>query len=353
MIQKKRLISLDAFRGLTIILMLIVNNAGDWGHVFKPIEHAAWNGCTVADLVFPFFVFIMGVAMPMGVVPQYKKVIRRTAILFGLGVILSAFAYWAYMDHFRLMGVLQRLALTYFVLANIILLNKRSLEIALFWLILIVYGGALIAYAYSTGDSSLSFPMFHNLSDLIDTKILGFWNYEFDKTLLLGHDPEGIFSTIPTICSGLAGVFCGRMLMKGESFLNLLKLGAGLIILGFVSSFIIPFNKNLWTPSYVIYTSGWAFLILGMFYYLIDMKKHARAFYPFIAYGSNAIIIYFAASALALISVGTHLKGFLYQHSYASLFSPHLASALWGMNYVILFFFLAHFMYRKKWFVKI
>jgi predicted acyltransferase len=361
MIKKTRLISLDAFRGLTIILMLIVNNAGDWDHVFRPLEHADWHGCTVADLVFPFFVFIMGVAMPMGVAPTYQKIILRTVKLFGLGVSLSALANWAYMDHFRLMGVLQRLALTYFALANIILLNKRSFEIALFWLILISYSGAMIYY------SELSFPKFYNLSDLIDSNILGALSYEWDNTLHLGHDPEGIFATIPTICSGLAGVYCGRLLMNMKSpeqaFSNLVKLGLGMVLLGFLASFIIPFNKNLWTPSYVIYTSGLAALVLGLFYYLIDLKKHLRPAYPLIAYGSNAIVIYFAVSVMALMTVGIkwtddaknilRLKTFLYSQSYASIFPPHLASALWGVNYVIIFLFLAHLMFQKKWFVKI
>ncbi|MBF0502630.1 MAG: DUF1624 domain-containing protein [Candidatus Riflebacteria bacterium] len=381
MIEKKRLISLDAFRGLTIAFMLLVNNAGDWDHVYRQLEHAGWNGCTAADMVFPFFVFIMGVAMPLGIIPQLERgisigqlgrnILRRTAILFGLGVILSTVAFWSYMDHFRLMGVLQRLALTYLFLAIIILLNNRSLEAALFWVILILYAGALFLYASTHGDSSFALPMFYNLSDLIDTKILGSMNYTYDKILLLGHDPEGLFSTIPSISSGLAGVFCGRMLLEYKSamhtFLKLILSGLGMITLGFLSQYVIPFNKNLWTPSYVIYSTGWALFSLGIFFYLIDVKKYFKPFYPLIAYGSNAISIYFAASIVAPLTVGirwidaagesVRLKTFMYKSTYAQLISPYfgdyIPSTLWGITYVILFFFLADWMFRKKLFVKI
>lgn len=381
MLEKKRLISLDAFRGLTIAFMLLVNNAGDWDHVFGQLEHAAWNGCTAADMIFPFFVFIMGAAMPLGILPQLEKgistgtlaksALRRTAILFGLGVVLSAFAFWSYMDHFRLMGVLQRLALTYFFLAAIILFNKRSLEIALFWIILILYAGALLFFAHTQGDFSLAFPIYYNLSDLIDSRILGSLNHTFDKTLLLGHDPEGLFSSIPTICSGLAGIFCGRILLEKKSpmqiFWKLNFIGVLLIALGLLSQSIIPFNKNLWSSSYVLYSSGWAFLVLALFFYLIDVKKCFKPFYPMIAYGSNAISTYFLGSVFAMITVGikwigpegelTRLKTVLYNSTYATLFAPHfgasIASALWGASYVVLFFFLADWMYRRKWFVKI
>lgn len=375
MLDKKRLISLDAFRGFTIALMLLVNNAGDWDHVFKQLEHSQWNGCTAADMIFPFFVFIMGVAVPLGMTSLqakgfssydiFKKAFKRTIILFGLGILLSLVAYWSYMDHFRLMGVLQRLAITYFFLASIVLFNKRFLEFFVFVALLLIYTASLIYYAKINGDSLLLFPIRLNLTDFVDTKILG--------SLLLdnGHDPEGLFATIPSISSGLLGVFCGRFFLKIKTPIKtlwtLLLTGIALIALGFFSQYMIAFNKNLWTPSYVLYSSGWAFLILSLFYYLIDIKNYTKIFHPFISYGSNAITIYFIGSVFAMITVGIkwigsngeliRLKYFIYKATYASFLSPYLGdffpSALWGFSYVILFFFLADWMYRKKWFVKI
>lgn len=381
MIENKRLISLDAFRGLTIVFMLIVNNAGDWDHVYGQLEHAAWNGCTAADMIFPFFVFIMGVAMPLGMLPQLEKkvalgkfannILRRSVILFGLGVVLSAVAYWSYRDSFRLMGVLQRLAVTYLFMAMILLFNKRVLEIALFWILLIVSASALIFYAQNHGDLSLLFPIYYNLADLVDTRLLGTLNHAFDKTLFLGHDPEGFFGTIASISSGVAGIFCGRIFLENKlpmkKFWKILFFGLALIILGVFSQKIIPFNKNLWTSSYVIFSSGWAFLVMSIFYYLIDIKNVLKPFYLFIAYGSNAIVSYFLVSFLAMITVGIkwigptgemiRLKNVLYQATYATWFSPifgdYFSSALWGITYVVLFFFVVDWMYRKKLFVKI
>jgi predicted acyltransferase len=355
--QPGRLLALDAFRGATIATMFLVNNAGDWDHVFPPLAHADWNGCTAADLIFPFFLFIMGVAMTYSLGKNKEsplpQVIRRTLILSALNALLALFAWGAFLGHFRFYGVLQRIAFCY-LFTSLIVLRTGVLAQAL-------WAAGLLA-AYSLVLRSGSLERFANIVDHVDTKLMLPWLYEIDEKARLGHDPEGLLSTLGALATTLSGVLCGHLLRRparsgarklGDMVLTgLLCLAAGLLW-----SRDLPLNKNLWTPSYVLLTSGWAFLGLALFYWLIDVRGLQAWAKPFIVYGSNAIAAYVGVGVMSYSLVGLHLKGPLYQslcHSWIPpLFGERVCSAAWGAGYVALWCFLMWLLYRKRIFIKV
>ena len=276
-----RLVSLDVFRGLTIAGMVLVNNAGSWSAVYPPLAHAAWHGWTPTDLIFPFFVFIIGVAIPLAFEKRkvsgenqrdlYLKIFRRSAIIFGLGVlVLNAFPYTLdKFQHLRIPGVMQRLALCYLFASLIFLKTKVRTQIFIAVGLLIGYWMAMkliAAPGFARGDLSLEGS-------------LASW---LDRTLLPGHtykpmyDPEGMFSTIPAISTALFGVLAGQWLMqRRESFekvAGLFAVGALCVIIGYVWNGAFPINKALWTSSYVMFTGGLALQLLALCYWAIDLK---------------------------------------------------------------------------------
>jgi predicted acyltransferase len=376
-----RLSSLDAFRGLTIAAMLLVNNAGDWGHVFPPLLHAEWHGCTATDLIFPFFLFIVGVAMTFSfgkrlALGESKKtlllhVLRRTILLYILGDIIMISVWGAYLGHYRVVGVLQRIAFCYFFASLIVMYAGVRAQVA--WTI-----GLLAVYYYMLkfiplpGHAAVSLDRFANIADYIDTKLLGGTLYEWDKTLGMGHDPEGIVGTIPSISSTLAGVLCGHWLREKarshyEKVAGMAFAGTLLVIIAALWKYDMPFNKNLWTPSYVVHTTGWALLCLGVCYWAIDIKGYRRWAKPFVVYGMNAIAAYFGASVMAYTTVWIRwkdaagktvmLKYYLYDHLYKSwipyIFGDQISSAAWGISYVLLWLALMWILYKKKIFIKV
>ncbi|MCX5795616.1 MAG: heparan-alpha-glucosaminide N-acetyltransferase domain-containing protein [Elusimicrobia bacterium] len=367
--QPGRLLSLDAFRGATIAAMFLVNNAGDWDHVFPPLAHADWNGCTAADLIFPFFLFIMGVAMTYSFGkraqdgPPIAPIIRRTLLLSALNALLALFAWGAFLGHFRFYGVLQRIAFCY-LCTSIIVLRTEALGQAL-WA-----AGLLAAYALILRLGSLE--RFANVVDRVDSKLMLPWLYEIDRKTGLGHDPEGLLSTLGALATTLSGVLCGQLLRKpGRSAArklgSLALAGSLLLAAGLLWARGLPLNKNLWTPSYVLATSGWAFLGLALFYWLIDIRGIRAWAQPFIVYGSNAIAAYVGVGLMSYSVVwirwtdgpghAIRLKTYLYQSLYQS-WIPHwlgdrVSSAAWGASYVALWWFLMWLLYRKRIFIKV
>jgi predicted acyltransferase len=371
--KQDRLISLDAFRGATIALMILVNTPGTWGHVYAPLRHAQWHGCTLTDLVFPFFLFIIGVSMRFSFEkyefckwgPLFKKVLWRTITIFTIGLLLNAFPFvrqdWDW-SHFRIMGVLQRIALAYImasfivVRADIIGIVKISLGLLFgYWILLMGYGW------YSGLDP---YALKSNLILIVDAYIFG-ENHLYGGTGI-AFDPEGLLSTIPSIVTVLIGFLVGTMIKTAEDHKDntqrMAVLGALLIIFGWGWGFVFPINKQLWTSSYVLYTSGIATVVLAGLIWLVDVKGLKTWTKPFVIFGANAIFLYAASGIWAkiLLKISFELDGKMisgYGYLYQTVFQPFAGdlngSFLFALFHVFMFWLILAWMYRKKIFIKI
>jgi len=296
-----RLISLDIFRGLTIAFMIIVNTPGSWQYVYAPLRHAKWHGCTPTDLVFPFFLFIVGVSMWFSLRKyghelngsSFLRIVRRTASIFALGLFLNIFpSFGRDYSTLRIMGVLQRIALAYALGAIICMtINRNYLWIVtavlllLYWAVLAFFGGA---DPYSLEG---------NFALKVDQWILG-TNHLY-KGFGMPFEPEGLLSTIPSICTVIIGFYTGELVGKksagGKTVLKALIIGAALIGLGLLWNKLFPINKALWTSSYVLYTAGIAMMALSFIYWLADVVKFQKWGWFFMVFGTNALFSYFLA----------------------------------------------------------
>lgn len=348
---KERLISLDVFRGFTILSMTIVNNPGSWASIYPPLEHAEWHGCTPTDLVFPFFVFIMGTAIPFAMPTKhfdlvvFNKIMVRSLRIFCLGLFL---AYFSRIELFGLEGVsllLLRLAITFIVayalLGNFTLKIKTYLVLGIFAIMIflaysqieafqdvripgvlqrigIVYFFASILYLKTNlktqlivaasillgywilmafvpvpGFGAANFEKGTNLAAWLDNLLLNGHLWSFSKT----WDPEGILSTLPAIGTGILGMFIGQILNLPIPKIEILKklaiTGIVLLISGLLWNIVFPINKSLWTSSYVLYTAGIATLCLTLLYYIIDVSNYKKWAKLFLIWGVNPMIVFF------------------------------------------------------------
>lgn len=365
---KKRLLSLDVFRGATVAAMILVNNPGDWGNVYAPLLHAHWNGCTPTDLVFPFFLFIVGVSIayalssrkndPSGHGKLLKKIIIRTLILFGLGLFLSLFPRFDF-STVRIPGVLTRIAVVYLI-ASLLFLKFSSRTLA--W----TAGGLLVFYYLSMtlipvpGIGPANLEPETNLGAWIDRSVLTTAHlWKSSKT----WDPEGIWSTIPAVATSLAGILCGLWLKKeddpGNKISWMFTFGIAGILGGWIWDLFFPINKSLWTSSFVLYTGGWAVCGLALLYWLIDVKGYRRFTTPFVIYGINAITVFFVSGLVPRIltridvAEGVNLRQWLYQTFYTPWFSPVNASLAWAVSYVLGWFVILWIMYKKGIVIKV
>ena len=361
---KNRIISVDIFRGLTIVLMILVNTPGTWSNVYAPLLHAKWHGYTPTDLVFPFFLFIVGTSIVFAYknktanAATYKKITIRSLKLIGLGLFLGAFTIvFPFIKEFeaiRFPGVLQRIGIVFFF-AAILFLNfnwKTLIGICIF---LLLGYWILMAYIPVNGMASTFERAPNNLANYIDLNILGTHMYKAD------YDPEGILSTIPSICSSLLGIFTGLILTskQSEKLRLMIGIGGSLLIIGYLWDIIFPINKALWTSSFVLVTAGWANMFLALIYYITDIKK--IQFGSVFRYaGANAITVYFLSSFLTKlfysIQVGedTSLHAWLYETVFAHDFlSAKLSSLLYGLAVVSFYVWLAYELYRRKIFIKV
>ncbi len=396
----KRLLSLDIFRGMTIAFMILVNNAGDWGNVYAPLLHADWHGCTPTDWVFPFFLFIVGVSIALAISKRkargddkraiIRKILRRTLIIFLLGIFLSGFPFFK-LDTLRVAGVLTRIAIVYGISAIIFLYAdwRRVLWVTAgcllgYWLMLALIPvpiDAVIREALATGQIMTAGGLhdlepINRLSDsFISANLQRGVNLEayFDRHLVPGRlwqktwDPEGLLSTIPSVATCLSGVLTGLWIRKKmevyKKLTGILGMGAILIGVGFVWSLVFPLNKNLWTSSYVLYTSGVALLFLGVIYWLVDVLGYKQGSKPFVIFGMNALIIYFLSGFIARLlylikwtgadGESVSLKQWLYEGFYSSWLSPINASFAFALSNVLLLFVIAWVLYRRKIFIKV
>ncbi len=316
--SSSRLMSLDAFRGATVAGMILVNNPGTWAAVYPQLAHSRWNGWTFTDMIFPFFLWIVGVAIHFAFTKRLQKgatkgrllghAFFRALIIFGIGLFLNGFAFGLLGDQFsfatwRIPGVLQRIAVCYFIASAIYLWTGTRMEIM--WTV-----GLFVVYWLA----SMLIPVPESGRGILEPS--GSLAWYIDSNLLAGHtwvwapapgfDPEGILSTLPAIGTTLMGVLTGRWLQgphtKEEKTAWMFVTGNALLLLGVILDIWMPINKNLWTPSFSIFMCGWALVCLAIFYWLIDVKGHSAWSKPFVMFGVNAIAVYALAEILAILS---------------------------------------------------
>lgn len=359
----ERIQSVDIFRGATIVLMILVNTPGTWSAVFPPLRHAEWHGYTPTDLVFPFFLFIVGTSIVFAYKNKstdagtYKKIGVRTLKLIGLGLFLGAFTLTPpFIKDFadiRFPGVLQRIGVVFFF-AAILFLNFRWKTLIVICSIFLIGYWLLMTLVPVNGMESTLERAPNNLANWLDVKIFGTHNYKAD------YDPEGLLSTIPSICSSLLGIFTGLILTSKQpkKARILMGLGGALLIVGHLWDIFFPINKALWTSSFVLVTAGWANLILALIYYLTDVK--GIKFGSIFKYaGANAIVLYFLSSFISkimgMVKVGeTSLHGWLYETIYVHGFmNPQLSSMLYGLSVVAFYCLLAYILHKRNIFIKV
>jgi predicted acyltransferase len=367
-----RLMSLDLFRGATIAGMILVNNAGDEPSSYWPLKHAEWNGWTPTDLVFPFFLFIVGVAMAFSFSSRLqrgasrpellKHVLWRGLALFALGMFLNGFPDQYHLASWRVYGVLQRIAICYVISAILTLwADWRG------WIVTI----AACLVGYWILMRFIPVPGFgvptHDIPLLDPDRNLAAW---LDRQLLAGHlyegtrDPEGVLSTIPAVATSLLGMLTGQWLRSPRSAhkkaLGMAAFGLAGVIAGKILNLGFPINKKLWTSSYVIFTAGLALLCLALCYWIVDVRKWRGLWTkPLLVFGMNAIAAYVFAELISHLldhmhtAGGTTWQDFIYQNMFARLGSPANASLLYALAYVLMCWAAMYGLYRKGIFLKI
>lgn len=366
--------SLDVFRGATIAAMILVNDPGDGAAAYWPLRHSHWNGWTPTDLVFPFFVFIVGVAMAFSFSSRIERgesrgkllfhVLWRAVVLFGLGLLVNGFP-----DHFhplRIYGVLQRIALCYAVTAALALWTGRKTQIGValgclfgYWIVMRYI--AVPGYGVPTHDIPLLDPD-RNLVAWLDRKLL--WGHLYERV----RDPEGLLSTIPAVATCVIGLLTGEWLRSqrklGAKLAGLAGAGVVLTVAGEIFNLWFPINKKLWTSSYVLFTAGLALICLALCYWLLDIKQwRARWTKPFLVFGMNAIAAYVLSEIAAdlLDRMQVHLADgavvswheAIYESVFAPLANPANASLLYAIAYVLVCWAAMWVLYRKAIFLKV
>jgi predicted acyltransferase len=370
MSTSKRILSVDIFRGVTIAAMILVNNPGTWASIYPPLEHAEWHGLTPTDLIFPFFLFIVGMSIAFAYTKKkaqgissdvYKKIISRSLKLIVLGLILAGFTldfpFFKNFSELRLPGVLQRIGVVFFISSLLFLhLNWRAL-LSVFLLILVGY--FLIMTQLPMNGELPVLTRGSDWSAVIDMKVL-----TKAHTWKNNYDPEGILSTIPAIATTIMGMFLGMTILnKSKSHGDKLKffiiIGVISLIIGYLWSLIFPLNKALWTSSYVLVTGGYASLIFAIIYYVADVLGHSSWGKPAIIFGSNAITVFFLSGIVGRIfemiklSNGLSIHENLYDVLSSVVTIPKLSSMLYAIFVIIFYYFVALFMYRKNIFIKV
>ncbi len=370
--SSERLIALDVFRGITVAGMVLVNNPGNWSHVYAPLEHAAWNGWTPTDMIFPFFLFIVGVSISLALgrrVEQsavkrgvYLKIFRRAAIIFLLGLFQMAFPFFD-LAHLRFPGVLQRIAVCYLI-SSLIFLHTNWKQQTIIAVVCLIFYCLVMTFLPVPGGAAGDLSVEGNFAGYIDRLVIGA-NHMWSVSKF--YDPEGIFSTIPAVATCLAGVLTGTWLKSGrneeEKVSAVFFFGISLTSIGWIWSFWFPINKSLWTSSYAVYMAGLALCFLGFCYWLIDIKNYRKWTKPFVIFGSNALALYFLSSIFARIinnikwqtpsGAATNVQKWIFDTFFSPIASPLNASLMYSIFYIFLWLFLMWILYRKRIFIKV
>lgn len=386
--RPKRLLALDILRGITIAGMILVNNPGSWGHIYAPLEHASWNGLTPTDLVFPFFMFIMGVSTYFSLRkfdfkpswPTIAKILRRTIVIFLIGIGVAWFslfmrgivrgdALWEAVlnfDHIRILGVMPRLAICYGV-GSLLAITLRHKTLPIFIaLLLVAYAIILLCgNGFEFAD--------HNVIAVVDRAVLGEAHMYADTIdgVTLKFDPEGLLSTLPSIAHMLIGFLCGSLIVSTtDNTLRINKLfivGTILTFSGFLLDFGLPINKKIWSPTFVLTTCGLASSFLALLIWIIDIKGKRRWCHFFEAFGINPLFMYVLGAVLSIL-IGTirvpwaeatsgmiSIKGLIYEGLLMPLCMDNatLASLIFALLFVMFNWCFGEILYKKKIYIKI
>lgn len=381
----KRLLALDILRGITIAGMIMVNNPGSWGSIYAPLGHAKWNGLTPTDLVFPFFMFIMGISTYISL-RKYNfefskqaawKIIKRTIVIFAIGLGIAWFSmfcrtwnalsgeeisFWSHLwqsvwtfDRIRILGVMQRLALCYGATALIALSMKhRNIP----YLIATLLVGYLIVLLVGNGFEYNE----TNIVSIVDRAVLGTAHMYKDN----GIDPEGLLSTIPAIAHVLIGFCCGKLLMEvkdiHEKIQRLFIIGTILTFVGFLFSYGCPINKKIWSPTFAIVTCGLASSFLALLIWIIDVKGYKRWSRFFEVFGINPLFIYVMAGVLSILLGNIRfaygdgmisIHGYIYSVLLKPLLGAYPGSLAYALLFVTLNWAIGYILYKKKIYIKI
>jgi len=384
--RAKRLVSLDVFRGITIAAMILVNDPGSWGHIYPPLEHADWNGWTPTDLIFPSFLFMVGVSMTLSFASRASRgiatsalsihIVRRAALIFAIGLFLNGFPSFDFAT-IRIMGVLQRIAVCYLVAGLLYLLISRrktgegenpgarsnTAVLAGTVVILLVGYWALLKFVPVPGHGAGHLGKEDNLGAFIDRAVLRGHLWSESVT----WDPEGLLSTIPAIATLLIGILAGEWLRLDRQgtrkAAGLAASGFALLIVGRLLHPFFPINKNLWTSTFVLFTGGFALLLLALCYWAVDVRGWRKWSAPWLVFGMNAILAYVLAALVSEISTDFEfrnsrghmqtLHGWIYEGYFVPHSSPVNASLAFAIFFVFVIFLLLWPFYRKRVFVRI
>jgi len=384
---KARLLSLDILRGITIAGMILVNNPGSWSYVYEPLRHASWHGLTPTDLVYPFFMFIMGISTYISLrkfnfefnSPTLFKIIKRTIVIFliGLGLNWLSLSFRTYnaisgdetdflskfitavtnFENLRILGVMQRLALTYGATALIAILIKHKyipyiiVSLLLGYFFLLLFGNG---FEFSE----------NNIVVIIDVALLGTKHLYLDSGIYL--EPEGLLSTLPSIAHVLIGFLCGKLLLDTkdnyERIIRLFITGAILTFIGFLLSYGCPINKKIWSPTYVLATCGLASTLLALLIWIIDIKGRKKWSVFFESFGVNPLFIYVAAGVISILltnisitynSESIKISRFLYQICLQPWLGNYFGSFMYAVLFVSINWLMANILYKRKIYIKI
>jgi predicted acyltransferase len=400
-VPRERLVSLDVFRGLTIAGMLLVNDPGSWGAIYPPLEHAAWHGWTPTDLIFPFFVFIVGITTYMSMQSRRargateaeirRSIIRRGAIIFLLGFLMAGFPFFTWtaipgkpdpsfferfvdrLLHWRIMGVLARIGVVYIISA--LIAQRTTVRQQIVTIVCLLYGYWLVMTILPVPDSgvlgqlALARPE-TTIAAYFDRLLLDWSRFGLGNHLWSGSvtwDPEGILSTVPAVGTAMLGILTGRWLAQpkpiDERLSALFSAGALGMMAGLMWNWAFPINKGIWTSSYVLFTAGMAAVSLATIMWLVDVRKYDWWTKPFVVYGMNPILAFVGSGVMAriiysLIKVDYNgksvpLQSAIYQSAFASWLEPKNASLAFAIAFVLLWYAIVYVLYRKRIFLKV
>ena len=393
--QRERLVSLDVFRGITIAGMLLVNTPGTWSAIYAPLRHAEWHGWTPTDLIFPFFVFIVGITTQLSVSARRERgddeasirrqILKRGGLIFLFGLLLNGFPFFTWgpmpdgagfldrvidrLEHWRIMGVLQRIALAYVISALIATRASIRVQVGITAAILVGYWIVMTALPVpgtggTRGAALLDDPA-GNMAAYWDRVFLDWSRFGMGNHLWtnsLTWDPEGVLSTTGAVATALLGNLAGRWIASqrplGARVTGLAAGGAIATIVGFAWGWVFPINKSLWTSSYVVFTAGVACLTIAAIMWLVDIRQWRGWVKPFVVYGVNPLIAFVGSGIMArliysIIKVDYNgatvsLQSAIYQGAFASWLAPKNASLGFALAFVALWLGILWFLYRRR-----
>ncbi|MBZ9629687.1 heparan-alpha-glucosaminide N-acetyltransferase domain-containing protein [Salegentibacter sp. LM13S] len=371
--KNQRYLALDVLRGLTVALMILVNTPGSWLHIYAPFKHAPWDGFTPTDWVFPSFLFVIGNAMSFSL-RKYesisesaflKKVFKRAALIFLIGLFLSAFPFvfrqegelvFKNLANMRIMGVLQRIALCYLFASLILHYLKLKKSIIFGCLILLGYW----AIMWFFGDQPNPLSLEHNAALKFDQLI--FNDANLYKGYGLPFDPEGLLSTLPALVNVIAGYVAGVFIQRsGNNISTVIKLsiyGVLLLIVAQIWDIWFPINKPIWSSSYVLYSTGWTLLVLSALILVIEIFNFKKWTTFFEAFGKNPLFVFVMSGLVVMLMNIIYvneqaLKSWLYENLYLSWLNNYNASLLFAISYMLLMWLLGYWLHKKRIYIKV